>query len=154
MEEKNINLSLSDGIFTVRAVPLILSQNHLLVAKSSNYDCFYTVGGGVHAYETSADAVVREVLEETGCRMDIERLLFVQERFFCHDNVRHHEIAFFYLMKNTDIFIENGDATDCVGEHLEWIPIHELPGVNLVPAFLKTALQNIPEEVVHIISEE
>lgn len=39
-------------------------------------------------------------------------------------------------------------------EKLYWLPIDELQNTNLVPEFLRTALTNIPEEIVHIISKE
>ena len=34
------------------------------------------------------------------------------------------------------------------------LPVDELGNTDIVPGFLKTALTNIPEEVVHIISKE
>ena len=72
------------------------------------YDCFYIVGGGIHEDESSAKVVVRELYEETGYRFEIERLIFIQERFFKVGNIRHHEVVFFYLMKEADIKLQNG----------------------------------------------
>ena len=69
-------------------------------------------------------------------------------------NSRHHEVVFFYLMKPIDVRIENGTCTDHQEEKLYWLPIDELHNTDLVPEFLKTALTDIPEEVIHIISEE
>ncbi|QHQ63847.1 NUDIX domain-containing protein [Anaerocolumna sedimenticola] len=43
--------------------------------------CYYTVGGAVKIKETSEEAVIREVYEETGVNFEIDRLVFIQERF-------------------------------------------------------------------------
>ena len=104
--------------------------------------------------ETSTDAIIREVCEETGYLFSVERLVFVQERFYNINNTGHHEIVFFYLMKCGDVHIENGSCTDQKEERLYWLPVDELTNINIVPEFLKTALTDIPEEVIHIISEE
>lgn len=70
------------------------------------------------------------------------------------ENVSHHEVVFFYLMKNANIQLKNGVNTDQQNEHLYWVPIEGLEKINLVPAFLKTAIQDIPNEITHIVSYE
>ena len=150
----NIGMKTTDGDFTLRAAALIINNNQLLAVRHNNYDCFYTIGGGINLNETSAEAVIREVCEETGHHFAVERLVFIQERFYNINNARHHEVVFFYLMKSTDVQIENETCTDQQEEKLYWLSIDELQNTNLVPEFLKTALTNIPEEVVHIISKE
>ncbi|MBE6846327.1 MAG: hypothetical protein E7508_11685 [Ruminococcus sp.] len=56
----------SDGSFSLRSAALIIKDNKLLVAKNDNYDCFYTLGGGVNLNEASTEAVIGECREETG----------------------------------------------------------------------------------------
>lgn len=87
------------GNFSLRAAAIIIENNCLLLAKSDKYDCFYTVGGGIQQNETSDNAVLRECYEETGYHFEIDRMVFVQERFYTMNNVQHHEVVFFYLMK-------------------------------------------------------
>ncbi len=41
----------------------MIQDNRVLLAKSDNYDCFYTVGGGIQENETSDHAVLRECYE-------------------------------------------------------------------------------------------
>lgn len=150
----DIAMKTPDGDFTLRAAALIINNNQLLAVKHNNFDCFYTIGGGINLNETSADAVIREVCEETGYHFSVDRLVFIQERFYNISNAHHHEVVFFYLMKSTDVQIENETCTDQQEEKLYWLSINELQNTNLVPEFLKTALTNIPEEVIHIISKE
>lgn len=142
-------------ICTLRAAALIIKDNNFLAVKSSDYDCYYTVGGGIKINETSEEAVIREVYEETGYRLKIERLAFVQERFLEVDKQPYHEIAFFYLMKDSaDINISDNSFTDQQKETLHWLPLNDLSKINLVPGFLKTkSFENITV-TEHIILKE
>ncbi len=144
----------SSGNFSLRAAALIIQDNKLLVAKSQDYDCYYTVGGGVRQNESSDKAILRECFEETGYHYEVDRLFFVQERFFQLKKTNHHEVVFFYLMKDGGFEIQSGVNTDQQKEQLFWVPIEELGGINLVPTFLKTALQDISKEMMRVISYE
>lgn len=164
MSEKNVlagrtetdwSVKKAGTICTLRAAALIIKDNKFLAAKSSDFDCYYTVGGGIKVNETSEEAVIREVYEETGYRLKIERLAFVQERFLEVDKQPYHEIAFFYLMKDSDdINISNNSFTDQQKETLHWLPLNDLSSINIIPEFLKTkSFENITA-TEHIISKE
>lgn len=150
----DIGMNTTNGDFSLRAAALIINNNQLLVIKHDNFDCFYTIGGRVNINETSTDAVIREVREETGYLLSVDRLVYIQERFYNINNTHHHEVVFFYLMKSADVRIENEFCTDHQEEKLYWIPIDELQNINLVPAFLQIALTNIHKEIIHIVSTE
>lgn len=150
----DIGMNTTNGDFSLRAAALIINNNQLLVIKHDNFDCFYTIGGRVNINETSTDAVIREVREETGYLLSVDRLVYIQERFYNINNTHHHEVVFFYLMKSADVRIENESCTDHQEEKLYWIHIDELQNINLVPAFLQIALTNIHKEIIHIVSTE
>lgn len=156
MDKCDIYFDTIYGGFSYRAASLIIKDNKLLAAKHKDHPCYYTVGGGVKRNETSAEAVVREVREETGYILDVDRLAFVQERFFDYSGKSHHEIVFFYRMKySEDINIVNGTYTDQgEKETLHWLPINKLENINIVPSFLKTNLIKMDENITHIISKE
>ena len=140
--------------FSLRSAALIFKNDRALLVKSDYHHCFYTVGGGIQENETSESAVIRECYEETGYHFEIDRLVFVEERFFTVENICHREIVFFYLMKEADIQIASGASTDQNNEHLYWIPLERLKHIDLVPKFLKTSLGNIPSDITHILSYE
>ncbi len=140
--------------FSLRSAALIFKNDCVLLVKSDHHHCFYTVGGGIQENETSESAVIRECYEETSYHFEIDRLVFIEERFFSVDSVSHREIVFFYLMKEADIKIVSGVSTDQNHEHLYWIPMEKLKYIDLVPKFLKTSLENIPNEITHILSYE
>ncbi|MDR2687167.1 MAG: NUDIX domain-containing protein [Oscillospiraceae bacterium] len=140
--------------FSLRAAALILKDGKFLAAKHVEHPLYYTVGGVVELNETAEEAVVREVWEETGTRLAIERLAFVQERFFQAGGQKCQEIVFFYLMQGcADLNIPDGSPTDQKTETLHWLPLDGLGTIALVPEFLKTASFCSPG-IAHIVSRE
>jgi ADP-ribose pyrophosphatase YjhB (NUDIX family) len=63
----------------VRAQVVLLRDDHILLVRHSHADRAYWVlpGGAVEPEEDIEAAAVREVLEETGLAVSLERLLFV-----------------------------------------------------------------------------
>ena len=59
-------------------------------------------GGGVEFGEFAADAVQREMVEELGQRVRVERLLGVVENIYDDDGVQHHQIMFNWLVHFED----------------------------------------------------
>lgn len=148
----DITLKQLQGIFTLRTAALIIRDNCLLAVKHDDSDGYYTVGGRVHVGESTAEAVLREVREETGQALEIDRLLFISERFFFYEGTSRHQVCFFYLMKSETADIPDGQMTDQPKERLVWLPIDDLPNQPLVPEFLRIALHQLPDAPVHIIS--
>ena len=118
----------------------------------------YSIGGGVHHGETTEQAVVREVFEETGVRYKIDRLAFVHENFFVMQegvfkDKQCHEIAFYFLMKpqgNQEVQCKSETADG--KEFVKWIPIDELQNYVAYPSFYIEKLLSLPATVEHIIS--
>jgi ADP-ribose pyrophosphatase YjhB (NUDIX family) len=154
VEEQNIAFKTNKGCFTYRVAAIIIKDNKLLMAKHEDYPCYYTVGGKVKINETSEEAVIREVYEETGVELQIDRLAFIQERFFEITREQHHEIVFYYLMKenfNMDLFCKS--FTDQAKESLHWLPIGNLDKTIIIPEFFKTKLLDNMIGIEHIISK-
>ena len=149
----DITMHHPDACFTLRTAAIILRDDCLLAVRHAPTGSIYTIGGRVHMGESTADAAVREALEETGQALDIDRLLFVHEGFFTHAGKNHHEVCFFYLMQSPAIPIPDNTPTDQPGEALVWLPVNRLPDTPLVPAFLRTALQDLPLQIKHIVSK-
>ena len=136
------------GLFRVRAAAVILHEGRLLVARDS-LPAAYLPGGGVTIHETAEDALLRELEEEMGIRAAIERPLWITQRFYtAPDGERVHELCTYFLVDvtKTDLLLR-GSRFRCidVDETFEWVALDTLPEMNIVPAFLKTALQTLPE---------
>lgn len=80
---------------------MVLHQDHLLFAEG--YDdvkeqTFYrALGGAIEFGEIAADAVVRELAEETGRRIELRGSLGVVENRFTYRGYPGHEIVFEYV---------------------------------------------------------
>lgn len=150
----DIRYKRGNSTFALRSGALILHDAKVLLVKCEQYDCYYSVGGAVLHNESSEEAVLRECFEETGNHLEIERLVYIQERFFSLDGMTHHEVTFFYLMKDMNLEIAEGSHTDQSNEHLHWVPLKDLCKYLVAPPFLKEALLNLPNEITHIVVYE
>lgn len=146
--------------FRYRAAAIIVEAGCVLLAGNEIDDYLYSIGGGVHVNETSKEAVVREVFEETGVHYEVDRLAIIHENLFYSDggtlgDSHCHEVAFYYLMKPRGSKELCSNSYTCgVKEEMHWIPIEDLDKHKAFPKFLKTYLREIPEGIVHIVTDE
>ncbi|MDE6586182.1 MAG: NUDIX domain-containing protein [Clostridia bacterium] len=148
-----------DGIINIRVGAIILKDGKVLMVGNQRSDYLYSVGGRIKFGETAEQAVVREVLEETGVKMDIDRLGFVHENYFFGDAKTNfgkliYEVSFFFYMKVPDNFEPKcGSFTeDDSKEFLKWISLND--GQKIYPAFFRTELQNPQNGVRHFVTDE
>ena len=155
----DILLKNSGIYFSYRVGAIIIQNNHILMVKNENCPYYYSVGGGIQFGETSEDAVLREIYEETNIRLEIDRLVFIHENFFIADfmnDTPFQEIRFFYIMKiNDDIKNINcsSNGVDGSKDSLHWLPIDKLSEYQLFPEFYKIELQNLTTDVRHFIAK-
>jgi len=95
MRETGICLSRPEATFSHRAAALIIKDGKLLAAKGTNSP-YYISGGVIELNESSEEAVRREVWEEIGLRLEIDKLAFINERFFRVGKENLHEIVFLF----------------------------------------------------------
>ncbi|WP_373095232.1 NUDIX hydrolase [Streptococcus oralis] len=147
MTQQDFRTKVGNTVFGVRATALIVKDNRLLVVEDE--DGFYTIGGAIQVDEATEDAVVREVKEELGVKAQAGQLAFVVENRFEQAGVHYHNIEFHYLVD----LLEDAPLTMQEDEKMqpcEWIDLDQLQNIQLVPAFLKTALPNWDGQLRHI----
>lgn len=148
-----LRLSTNKGEFRVRAAAVIIDGNRLLVAQDA-LPAFYLPGGGVTIHEKAEDALLRELYEEMDIDAKIVRPLWVTQRFYSHPNgTRTHELCTYFLVDATETDLSTRSSPfRCMdaNETFQWVSIDTLPNLNIVPEFLKSALQNIPENTEFI----
>lgn len=158
MEDQDLSFKTNQGTFSYRAGAIIIRDKKILMIKNDSAPYYYSVGGRVKLNETSEEAVVRETLEETGIKFEIDRLAFIHEHFF-HEEItkeQYHEIAFFYLMKenNNMNFVCKSFGEQGAKENLHWLPIEDLEQYHLFPEFFKTKLLGSIAGFERIVSKE
>lgn len=147
----NMCVACDDGVLNIRVGAIIMKDGKILMVGNDR-DYLYSVGGRVKFGETAEEAVVREVLEETGVQMEIDRLGFVHENYFYGDvpsnrNKLIYEISLFFYMKVPDAFapISESFMEDNSKEHLVWASLDE--DIKMYPEFFKTELKNPTDTV-------
>ena len=156
---QDITVPVADGFVNVRVGAIIQKDGRILMVSNDEVNYCYSVGGRIQFGESAEDAVRREVLEETGCRLEIDRLGFIHEDFFRGDSPSKlgkliYEIAFYFYMRTPADFEPHcGSLTEeGRGEYLEWIsPDTEK---TIYPAFFRTELDKPCSGVRHIVTDE
>ena len=147
----------SGGYLNLRVGAVIRRNGLLLMAGNPGEDYLYSVGGRMHFGETADEAIVREVYEETGCRMEIDRLGFIHETMFrspFHKDAIVQEISFYYYMKVPADF--EPVCKSCAGtgqpEFLRWVA-PDAPE-QLYPVFFRDLKDPLPAGIQHIVTNE
>lgn len=110
------------------AIGLVWREGHLLVGTRAadlslaGYDEF--PGGKCHDHEEFADAVVREVWEETGLNVTPTRLRRELTYAYPHGNLR---LSFW------DCVEQQENRTEALSP-FRWVPVEELAGLRFPPA--------------------
>ena len=148
-----------NGVLNIRAGAIILKDGKLLMVGNDRIDYLYSVGGRIKFGESAEEAVVREVYEETGVKMEIDRLGFIHENFFISpdpgsEGKTVHEITFYFYMKTPAGFEPKSESfTEYNGrEHLTWVSPED--DGRMYPEFFKTELVRSAETVKHIVTDD
>lgn len=155
----DLSLKTEGGILNIRVGAIIMKDDKFLMVGNDRDEHLYSVGGRVKFGETAEQAVVREVFEETGVKLEVDRLGFVHENFFSGDSLAKagnivHEISFFFYMKVPENFelLCSSFTEDGLKEHLVWIDA-DYPK-KYYPEFFKTELKNPVSEVKHYVTKD
>lgn len=156
---KDMCVCCDDGFLNVRVGAIIMKDGKILMVGNEKVNYLYSVGGRIKFGETAEEAVVREVFEETGVRMEIDRLRFIHEKYFYGDAKYNfgkpiYEISFFFSMKVPSDFapICESFTEDNDKEHLKWISLDD--DVKIYPDFFKTELKNAIDGIKHFVTDE
>ncbi len=145
--------------FNHRVAGACLKEGHVLLQTAEPADFHILPGGRIEMREDSSSALKREMREEIGCEVKVERLLWIIENFFDLGGESYHEVAFIYEMQPEDKRILDPawtlETTDAEVEiSFAWHPLEDLEEANLKPNFLREALKELPQETRHIVIRE
>lgn len=147
------------GMINIRVGAIIMKDGKFLMVGNEKVDYLYSVGGRIKFGETAEQAVVREVFEETGVKMEVDRLGFVHENIFRGDSFWKkgklvYEISFFFYMKVPSDFdpVSESYTEGEIKEFLVWVSPDEKRVI--FPEFLRTELANHKDTVIHFVTDE
>ena len=146
-----------DGLLNVRVGAIIIKNGKALMVKSEFGDYFYSVGGRIKFGETAEQAVVREVEEETGEKMTVDRLGYVNEVYFINDSPQKfgrqvYELAFYFYMNVPEDFEPVTDHVADGVEHFQWIA-PDSPET-IYPDFMREAITDPKPGVVYAVRDD
>jgi ADP-ribose pyrophosphatase YjhB (NUDIX family) len=137
-----------------------IHDGHVLLCRAGEAEYWFTPGGRVELGETSQAALLREMQEELGEDVSVGRLLWVVENLFVLGAEPTHELALMYAItlpqSSSFLDLAHERVTEDAGMilTLRWFPLATLPAVELRPAFLRTAFQQLPEQITHVVCDE
>jgi ADP-ribose pyrophosphatase YjhB (NUDIX family) len=146
-------------IFNYRTCGVISDGKRLLLHRRKGDDFWALVGGRVQMLEPSDIALKREIKEELGEEIEINRLLWMVENFFSFEDKHYHEISTIYLVtleKKSWIMDQMDFFNGVEDERLiyKWFNFDELSSLDIRPSFLKEKLISLPNNTNHIIYKD
>ncbi|MBF9254295.1 NUDIX hydrolase [Pontibacter sp. 172403-2] len=134
MPDLNPNAAAYANKLRVRVCGVCLQEDKLLLVRHDrtlNNNAFWAPpGGGVNFGETLQQALVREMLEETGLQVTVGRYLFVNE--FVEPPL--HAVEFFFEVSLTGGSIITGTDPELAADRqlirqVQWLKIKELQAI-------------------------
>lgn len=122
--------------FRVAAYAVVIADGRILLSRwtGAEWPKWILPGGGLEHGEDPYDAVIREVFEETGYHVEVDRLLGMQN---VHGEVNldgvdidYHRLRIFYEARvvGGELTYEVGGSTD----QAAWFPLDEVSGLERV----------------------
>lgn len=155
---RDMTVPCGEGLVNIRVGAIIMKDGKFLMVGNPSFDYLYSVGGRIHFGETAEQAVVREVYEETGTRLEIDRLGFVHENYFISDSASKlgkpvYEISFFFYMKTPEDFepVSGSFTEDGREEFLTWADCDDTR--RFYPAFFRAELRSPAPGVRHFVDD-
>lgn len=135
-----------DLIFRPAGYAIIINNDKILLCNTKSTGKYWFPGGAVELGENIEDATKREVLEETGIFVELDKLIYFKEIFFYYDplNQAYHNLSFFYLCKAFNIKLLEDHQVDLEDESNKprWVDLNVLKKEDFQPGV---------EEIVDII---
>jgi 8-oxo-dGTP pyrophosphatase MutT (NUDIX family) len=143
--------------FVYRVAAVAMRGSHVLLHRSERDDFWSLPGGRCEMGEPSVDAIRREMREELGAEIQVERLLWVGEVFYADHGRDYHELSFYFLVSLGPQFNRGAPGAPFYGDEeglrliFVWHPLQKLETCRLYPTFLRTALRALPQSTQHVI---
>ena len=138
---------------TVKAI--ILHEGKVLLNRCKdpfNGEYYSLPGGGQQQFETMAEALYRECLEETGYSVEPVRFAALMEEICLDPFIREHYLQ--YAHKMLHLFVCRLSSTERIEPTeidesqiaIEWVPVEDVQNSNLLPKEVRAAFTRLISE--------
>jgi 8-oxo-dGTP pyrophosphatase MutT (NUDIX family) len=158
--EDMIILARGEKRFSVRVVAAIIHDGRVLLQTFDGQDFWVLPGGRAEMMEPTMEGVAREMREELGEEVRVERLLWVVDNFFRFGQADWHEIGLYWLaslpVDSSLLLQESFSGAEELGAKFtcRWHDVGSLTGARLYPSFLTNALAALPESPQYVIHRD
>lgn len=154
-----INFKIDNGVFNFRVAGILFSKNKVLVHRLINDNFYAFPGGRVEIFESTENTIIREMNEELGVTVKINRLLWICEHFFTHNNSKYHEICYYYLIECNDHNLLDKEDVFYITEgknkfEFRWIDVTDIKNEIVYPIFIKDNIENLPITIERIVDTD
>jgi 8-oxo-dGTP diphosphatase len=116
-------INMNSAPFRIAVSALLFDEEQrILLAHRRDIDWWNLPGGGMEAGETVEEAVEREVLEETGLEVKVERLVGVYSK-----PQKQEVVLTFHCRKVGGVLTETEESRECCYFVLDDLPVNTLP---------------------------
>lgn len=161
----DVSCNFGNDKFSYRVAGIVLDGARVLLVSEDHIDCWYIPGGRVSLFESSKDALIREIHEEMRVKPTIKKLLWTSEEMFFHEEFgkNMHLLAFYYLIdfprdsmiyKQDSFEFQELDNGKILNLNFKWFKLNEIDDLNIKPKNLINKLKNVPENQEHILINE
>lgn len=116
-------------VFRPAAYAIIVKDQEILLLKTKTTGKYWFPGGGIEIGERMETGLKREIQEETGISIEIQKLLDFKEIFFYYEPLdeAYHNFSFFFICKPLSFdIVRDEDVDDGESEKPRWIEISSL----------------------------
>jgi 8-oxo-dGTP pyrophosphatase MutT (NUDIX family) len=149
-----ISLAIDGALFNYRVAGVAIADGKVLLHKTPSDKFWSLPGGRASLFEFSKDTLIREMQEETGMDVEVGEMIWVSENFFVYNDIKHHELGFYYKMDIPDLKDQNDFiGVEGDGELLfKWHSVAAISQIKVYPEFLATELAQNPLRVKQFAS--
>ncbi|CAI6015472.1 hypothetical protein PAECIP112173_00045 [Paenibacillus sp. JJ-100] len=145
---QNISYTQGKNRFNFRVAGIVMDVDRVLLHQAKQDDFWNLPGGRVEMNESTEAGIQREIMEELGVFVQVEKLAFICEDFYEYDGVNMHEIGFYYVISLPEghSFYKEPQFNGLEQEGnltFRWFPIQETEQMELYPVFLRKELVNL-----------
>lgn len=148
--------------FNYRVAGVAVHEDSVLLHRAEGDDFWTLPGGRAEFGEPAERTLKREMREEIGIDVEVVRLLWLVENFFEYGQERYHEVALYFLIRfraagSHPVRAGSFESPENVTKlTFQWFPCRTevLSGLPLLPSFLQTGLEELPEGVQHVVHHD
>jgi ADP-ribose pyrophosphatase YjhB (NUDIX family) len=151
MTGNDISWSAPGQTFNFRAAAIIIHERKVLLCTVEGLGYWFLPGGRVRFGEPAQLALSRELAEELGHQFPAGRLALVVENIYRGGSLEHEVGLYYRLAWPAGLAASDLDGGTEPGHRFRWAALSELNSVHFEPAGLVPALQELGDDVRHVL---